>query len=118
MLDAAHALKEHGVNRYAHRSKPNLVEERQRAEDRRAYEEADVQRSVAYRAHRRTGEDEPDENEKAEDETARGKLGLPEENILYFIEKRAPRLDDWQRELLRIVRNVVAVLLSAEADCR
>ncbi len=39
VLDAAHALKEHGVNRYAHRSKPNLAEERQRAEDRRAYEE-------------------------------------------------------------------------------
>jgi stage V sporulation protein R len=54
--------------------------------------------------------------EKDEDETAaedeklhedmRGKLGLPEENLLYFIEKRAPRLDDWQRELIRIVRNV------------
>src|SRR5712692_10381076 len=39
-LDAAHALKEHGVNRYAHRSKPNLAEERQRIEDRRAHEEA------------------------------------------------------------------------------
>jgi stage V sporulation protein R len=34
------------------------------------------------------------------------KLGLPEENLLYFIEKRAPRLEDWQRELVRIVRHV------------
>ena len=33
-------------------------------------------------------------------------LGLPEENLLYFIEKRAPRLEDWQRELVRIVRHV------------
>src|SRR5438874_3902730 len=40
VLDAAHALTEHGVNRYAHRSKPNLAEERQRMEDRRAHEEA------------------------------------------------------------------------------
>src|SRR4029077_4547690 len=40
VLDAAHALKEHGVNRYAHRSKPNLAEERQRAEDRRAHADA------------------------------------------------------------------------------
>src|SRR5215210_3284706 len=85
VLDAAHALKEHGVNRYAHRSKPNLSEERQRAEDRRAYEE---------------------QTYKAEAETLRDKLGLPEENILYFIEKRAPRLAEWQRELIRIVRNV------------
>ena len=50
-----------------------------------------------------------DEEESAEEERQgdiRGKLGLPEENLLYFIEKRAPRLEDWQRELIRIVRNV------------
>src|SRR5579863_8553220 len=33
-------------------------------------------------------------------------LGLPEENLLYFLEKRAPRLKPWERELARIVRNV------------
>ena len=31
---------------------------------------------------------------------------LPEENLLYFLEKNSPILQDWQRELLRIVRNV------------
>ena len=45
------------------------------------------------------------EKDKLEAAT-RQQLGLPEENLLYFIEKRAPRLDDWQRELIRIVRNV------------
>src|ERR1700685_2189783 len=40
VLDAAHALKESGVNRYAHRSMSNIAEERQRIEDRRAHEEA------------------------------------------------------------------------------
>lgn len=30
----------------------------------------------------------------------------PEENILYFLEKNAPYLEDWQKELLRIVRKV------------
>ena len=34
VLDAAHALRDHGVNRYAHRSKPNLAEEERRAEER------------------------------------------------------------------------------------
>ena len=106
VLDAAHALKEHGVNRYAHRSKPNLAEERQRAEDRRSYEEQtynDLWRTVP---NMKKNDDDLEESERAEDGTARGKLGLPEENILYFIEKRAPRLADWQRELIRIVRNV------------
>ena len=31
-------------------------------------------------------------------------LGLPEENLLYFIEKISPRLQSWEREILRIVR--------------
>jgi stage V sporulation protein R len=31
-------------------------------------------------------------------------MGLPEENLLLFLERYAPRLADWQRELLRIVR--------------
>src|SRR6266849_876006 len=105
VLDAAHALKEHGVNRYAHRSKPNLAEERQRIEDRRAHEEAtfnDLWRTVPSPAK----EEGDDAESKKQQEDIRGKLGLPEENLLYFIEKRAPRLEDWQRELIRIVRNV------------
>src|SRR5882762_1454886 len=106
VLDAAHALKEHGVNRYAHRSKPNLAEERQRMEDRRAHEEAtynDLWRTVPTLD--KEEDEESAESEKEQGDT-RGKLGLPEENLLYFIEKRAPRLADWQRELIRIVRNV------------
>src|SRR6201996_2416150 len=78
VLDAAHALKEHGVNRYAHRSKPNLAEERQRAEDRRAYEEAtfnDLWRTVP------TPEKDADELEEAKNaQDVRRHLGLPEEN--------------------------------------
>ncbi|MDR3463882.1 MAG: SpoVR family protein, partial [Beijerinckiaceae bacterium] len=31
-------------------------------------------------------------------------LELPQENILYFLEKTAPRLRPWQREIIRIVR--------------
>src|SRR5271155_583464 len=41
VLDAAHALKDHGVNRYAHRSKPNLAEEQRRAEEWRGDAHAD-----------------------------------------------------------------------------
>jgi len=105
VLDAAHALKEHGVNRYAHRSRPNLAEEQRRMDERRAHEEAtynDLWRTVPQLGG---DADDPAENAK-QHEHLRQQLGLPEENLLYFIEKRAPRLEDWQRELIRIVRNV------------
>jgi stage V sporulation protein R len=39
-------------------------------------------------------------------ERRRKLLGLPQENLLYFLEKSAPRLAPWQRELLRIVRHI------------
>ena len=105
VLDAAHALKEHGVNRYAHRARPNLAEETRRAEERRAHAEAtfnDLWRTVPKLAK---DAGEGDEEEKQHEEMSR-QLGLPEENLLYFVEKRAPRLEDWQRELIRIVRHV------------
>jgi stage V sporulation protein R len=105
VLDAAHALRDQGVNRYAHRSKPNLAEERRRAEEWRAHQEAsynDLWRTVpgADKA-----KEEPN-SASARLREIRKELGLPEENLLYFIEKRAPKLEDWQRELVRIVRLV------------
>ena len=33
-------------------------------------------------------------------------LHLPEENLLYFLEHYSPVLKTWQRELLRIIRNI------------
>jgi spore cortex formation protein SpoVR/YcgB (stage V sporulation) len=39
-------------------------------------------------------------------ERRRALLGLPQENLLYFLEKTAPRLQPRQRELLRIVRHI------------
>ena len=40
------------------------------------------------------------------EERRRALLQLPQENILYFLEKTAPRLQPWQREILRIVRQI------------
>lgn len=31
---------------------------------------------------------------------------FPEENLLYFIEKNSPSLEDWQKEIVRIVRQI------------
>ena len=39
-------------------------------------------------------------------EHMRALLELPQENLLYFLEKTAPRLKPWQREILRLVRHI------------
>ena len=42
--------------------------------------------------------------ETPESQSEQRRIGLPEENLLDFLEKNAPKLEDWQRELLRIAR--------------
>jgi len=70
------------------------------AECARAHEEAtydDIYRTLPEITKERT-------SETAEAQSEQRRLRLPEENLLYFLEKNAPKLEDWQRELLRIVR--------------
>jgi spore cortex formation protein SpoVR/YcgB (stage V sporulation) len=101
VLDAAHALMNQGVSRDLRPRPRNIVKrEKERAAQRRAYEEATF--DPIYRTLpeiTREGAAEP-----TEVQTEHRRLGLPEENLLYFLEKHAPKLADWQRELLRIVR--------------
>ena len=104
VLDAAHALMDQGVFRY--RRPPELTEklrtdrerERQEWEDR-SYN--DLWRTVPHAG--RTADPSERERDLAE---RRKRLKLPEENILYFLEKNSPVLEPWQRSLLRIVRDV------------
>jgi len=106
VIDAAHALMDHGVHRYAKPPKLNLAEEQQRQDDRRRHFEEnydDIWRTAMFADGGRPEDAEKDAKRLGE---IRRKLGLPEENLLYFIEKRAPRLEPWQRELVRIVRHV------------
>jgi spore cortex formation protein SpoVR/YcgB (stage V sporulation) len=101
LLDAAHALMSHSVHRFPRRRPADLRSEERRSRERREHEERmfnDLWRTV------------PGREKAAEDKTAeerrRALLELPQENILYFLEKTAPRLQPWQREILRIVRQV------------
>jgi spore cortex formation protein SpoVR/YcgB (stage V sporulation) len=74
--------------------------EREKAERRRAYEEAtydDIYRTLPEIVRENVAESPASLSEQR-------RLGLPEENLLYFLEKHAPKLEDWQAELLRIVR--------------
>jgi spore cortex formation protein SpoVR/YcgB (stage V sporulation) len=100
-LDAAHALMSHGVDRYPGKKQLDLRAEEKRAGQRRAQEEAafnDLWRTVPAGPAK--------SNATLSAERRRTLLGLPQENLLYFLEKTAPRLHPWQRELMRIVRHV------------
>ena len=101
LLDAGHALMSHAVHRYPRARATNLRMEEKRERERRQHDEQvfnDLWRTVPGQAAVRL---DPTALERR-----RALLQLPAENILYFMEKSAPRLAPWQRELLRIVRQV------------
>ncbi len=102
VLDAAHALMTHGVHRYPRRKRPDLRSEERRERQRREHEERmfnDLWRTVPTKAGAPAAA-------SLDEGRRRALLELPQENILYFLEKSAPRLKPWQREILRIVRHV------------
>jgi spore cortex formation protein SpoVR/YcgB (stage V sporulation) len=99
LLDATHALMSHSVHRYPGKRRMDLRSEAIREQERREHGERlfnDLWRTVPEGKKRAKRDDEADKR--------RALLRLPEENVLYFIEKTAPRLQPWQREVLRIVR--------------
>jgi stage V sporulation protein R len=101
LVDAAHALQSHGIHRYPGKKSMDLRSEQLREQERRAHGEAlfnDLWRTVPQ------GKGKKASKKKTDEERRRAILRLPEENILYFIEKTAPKLQGWQREILRIVR--------------
>ena len=99
ILDAAHALMDQGVNRYGRR-RTSLSQESARAEARLTH------KREAYNDLYRTLPAGKKTKPVAAKDLAADRMGMPEENVLYFLEKFSPRLKDWERELLRIVRNV------------
>jgi spore cortex formation protein SpoVR/YcgB (stage V sporulation) len=97
VLDAAHALMHQGVHRYPRARPRDLKAEAQREADRHAHQEQiynDLWRTLPKGEARKIAS--IDERRRA--------LNLPQENVLYFLEKSAPKLEPWQREILRIVR--------------
>ncbi|MDX2158045.1 MAG: SpoVR family protein [Hyphomicrobiaceae bacterium] len=101
VLDAAHALMNQGVSRTAGaRRRFDPRREREREQARRDYE------IEIYNELWRTLPSQPKKEEERSDESKAEQraLLLPEENLLYFLEKNAPKLAGWKRELLRIVR--------------
>jgi len=97
LLDSCHALMSLGVDRYKRPAKLSMVKEQARQLEREAYLQSqvnDLWRTLPAR--------QAAENEKR----AARFPSEPQENLLYFIEKNAPRLEPWQREIVRIVRKI------------
>jgi stage V sporulation protein R len=97
LLDSCHALMNYGVDRYKRPSRLSADQERRRQKEREEYRQSqinDLWRTLPARDIAESAQDE--QRFPAE----------PQENLLYFIEKNAPLLKPWQREIVRIVRKV------------
>ncbi len=97
LLDSCHALMNLGVDRYRRPQKLSLAKEKMRQRERAEYLQSQVNelwRTLPHHEHRQDRDREPHFPPE------------PEENLLYFIEKHAPLLEPWQRELVRIVRKI------------
>ena len=97
VLDACHALMMHGVDRYKRPYPISLDEEKRRQEEREAILQQQV--NELWRTIPTTGTVDGEQPERRFPEE-------PQENILYFLEKNAPLLEPWQREVIRIVRKI------------
>lgn len=97
LLDSCHALMNHGVDRYLRPSPLSLAEEQRRQQEREDYLQTQI--NDLWRTLPTIDRDGP----KAKKERFPPE---PQENLLYFIEKNAPLLEPWQREVVRIVRKV------------
>jgi len=96
LLDSCHALMNYGVDRYMRPTPLSADEESKRQHEREEYLQKqvnDLWRTIPVK-----------EEELVEEEGRYPKD--PQENLLYFIEKSAPTLETWERELVRIVRKI------------
>ncbi len=96
-VDSCHALMNYGVDRYKRPAEVSFKEEQMRQKDRESYLQSQVNDLW------RTVPKNLDENQQ---ENSASFPDEPQENILYFIEKNAPLLEPWQREIVRIVRKM------------
>ncbi|QJR79911.1 SpoVR family protein [Alteromonas pelagimontana] len=95
-LDSCHALMNFGVDRYKRPQKISLQEEQTRQKQRERYLQSQINDLWRTLPESKTNLKPQNQRFPAE----------PQENLLYFIEKNAPLLEPWQREIVRIVRKV------------
>ncbi len=96
ILDSCHAIMNHGVDRYKRPDPLSPDEEKERQEEREIYLQKQI--NDLWRTIPATDSQKEEQKETFPKE--------PQENLLYFIEKNAPLLEPWQREIVRIVRKI------------
>ncbi|MFT7132515.1 MAG: stage V sporulation protein R [Cyclobacteriaceae bacterium] len=97
LLDSCHALMNYGVDRYKRPYPLSFEEEKLAQQERAAYRQQQVNDLWRTIPTLEGSELEP---------ALVGFPPEPEENLLYFIEKNAPNLEPWEREVVRIVRKI------------
>jgi spore cortex formation protein SpoVR/YcgB (stage V sporulation) len=97
LIDACHALSNLGVDRYKRSPPLSLEKEKTRQREREAYLQAQVNDLWRTLPRHDAAVVAAEESRFPEE---------PEENLLYFIEKNAPLLEPWQREIVRIIRKI------------
>jgi spore cortex formation protein SpoVR/YcgB (stage V sporulation) len=95
-LDSCHALMNFGVDRYKRPQKISLQQEQNRQKQREKYLQSQV--NELWRTLPSGSQQKQPNTQSFPQE--------PQENLLYFIEKNAPLLAPWQREIVRIVRKI------------
>jgi len=98
LLDSCHALRNYGVDRY--KRPPQLSLEREAA---KRLERENYRQSIVNDLWRTTL---PARDQQPTLEQENRYPSEPQENLLYFIEKNAPLLEPWEREIIRIVRKL------------
>lgn len=98
LLDSCHALQNFGVDRYKRPAKVSAETERARQKDRAAYLQSQVNELWSTLPSKEKGTLKAGKSKRFPSE--------PQENLLYFIEKNAPHLEMWEREVIRIVRKI------------
>ncbi|WP_028866287.1 SpoVR family protein [Psychromonas aquimarina] len=97
IIDSCHAIMNYGVDRYKRPYPISAEEEHNRQQER----EEELQKQVND-LWRTIPQSKTEEEKKHKTRFP----AEPEENLLYFIEKNAPLLKSWQREVVRIVRKI------------
>lgn len=98
-LDACHTIQRYGVDKYIH--PPNMTSKKEQKRFKEALKWDDENYNDIWKTL-------PQKlvTEQSSGKRSTNKIIEPQENILYFIEKNAPTLPQWKRELIRIVRKV------------
>ena len=97
LLDSCHALRNYGVDRYKRPLQLSLDREAAKRREREDYRQSmvnDLWRTL------------PTKDTHAQPDSETRFPSEPQENLLYFIEKNAPLLEPWEREIIRIVRKL------------